>query len=107
MSESTTPAASCSLPPEDLKKRQADLDAGLVKKIAEVRELEHGYALRFEPAPGIVEELARFIEFERGCCSFLDLALRVEKGDGPIWLDLAGGADAKAFLKPVIERWTS
>ena len=107
MPESPNPPASCTLPAEDLKKRRAELNAGLAKKIAEVRELEQGYALRFAPTPEIVEELARFIDFERGCCSFLDLALRVEKGDGPVWLDLTGADDAKAFLKPVIERWTS
>jgi len=107
MPESSNPAAYCTLSAEDLKKRRAELNAGLVKKIAEVREIECGYALRFEPAPGIVEEVARFIEFERGCCSFLDFGLRVEKGDGPVWLDLTGAEDAQEFLKPLIARWTS
>jgi len=72
-----------------------------------IARLENGYALRFEPAPGNVEELARFVEFERGCGSFLDLALRVEMAHGPIWLDRTGGADAKAFRAPIVEKWTS
>jgi len=91
----------CTLPREQRQARREELDAGLLKKIAEVRELERGYALRFEPAPGIVEELARFIDTERSCCSFLDFTLRVD-GDGPIWLELTGSAEAKAFLRKTV-----
>lgn len=54
-----------------------------------------------------MEELARFIDFERACCAFLDFTLRVENSDGPIWLELSGSAEAKRFLEPVIERWAS
>lgn len=107
MPKRTEPPACCTLPPVDLRARRAELEAGLMRKIADIRELEQGYALCFEPMPGILEELARFIDFERGCCAFLDFTLRVEKNDGPIWLELCGSADAKAFLEPVIERWSS
>ena len=98
--------ACCTLPEPDLRARTAEIDAGLAKKIVAVRELDAGYALQFAAAPGIIEELGRFIQFERGCCSFLDFTLRVSREDGPVWLELTGSDDAKSFLQPVIARWS-
>ncbi len=56
------------------------IDRTLAREIAEIRELSDGYALRFEPRPGLVEDLGRFIDAERLCCAFLDFSLRV-RGD--------------------------
>jgi len=97
----------CTLPDADLRERVAELEGTIAKKIAEVRELDDGYALRFPAEAGIVEELGRFIAFERVCCAFLDFSLRVKAGNGPIWLELTGSGQSKNFLRPTIERWTS
>jgi hypothetical protein len=105
MAEKIMPVC-CTLPEIDLRKRVAELEGPIAEKIAEIRELDDGYALRFPAEPGIVEELARFIAFERVCCAFLDFSLRVEAGDGPIWLELTGSSESKTFLRSTIERWT-
>ncbi len=107
MSEQKSMPVCCALPEADLRHRVAELEDTVAKKIAEVRELDDGYALRFPAEAGIVEELGRFIAFERVCCAFLDFSLRVTAGDGPIWLELTGSSEAKNFLRPTIERWTS
>jgi hypothetical protein len=95
----------CTLPDADLRERVGELEDTVAKKIVEVRELDNGYALRFPAEAGIVEQLGRFIAFERVCCTFLNFFLRVEAGDGPIWLELTGSNEAKKFLRPTIERW--
>ena len=106
MSERKSVSVCCTLPEADLRERIAEIEGTIGKKIAEVRELDDGYALRFAAEAGIVEELGRFIAFERVCCAFLDFALRVKAGDGPIWLELTGSGESKTFLRPTIERWT-
>jgi hypothetical protein len=107
MAERTSLPVCCALPEASLRARVAEIEATIAKRIAEVRELDDGYALRFRAEPGIIEDLGRFIAFEHVCCAFLDLALRVGAGDGPIWLELTGPAEAKTFLRTAVERWTS
>jgi hypothetical protein len=97
----------CTLSDASLRSRVAEIEGALATRIAEVRELDDGYALRFRAEPGIVEDLGRFIAVERVCCAFLDFSLRVAAGDGAIWLELTGAGEAKNVLRPAIERWTS
>jgi hypothetical protein len=96
----------CALPEAELRERVAELEGIIARKIVEVRELDDGYALRFPTEAGIVEELGRFIAFERVCCAFLNFALLVKAAGGPIWLELTGSDEAKSYLRPTVERWT-
>jgi hypothetical protein len=107
MTEQKSVPVCCTLPEASLRARLTEIEGTIGKQIAEIRELDDGYALRFRAEPGIVEDLGRFIAFEHECCAFLDFSLRVEAGDGPIWLQLTGSGEAKTFLRPAIERWTS
>lgn len=107
MSDQKSSPVCCTLPAGELRGRIAEIEATIGKHVEEVRELDDGYALRMCGATGIVEELGRFIAFERICCPFLDFSLQVAAGDGPIWLRLTGSAEAKAFLKPAVEQWVS
>lgn len=107
MSEQKNVPVCCTLPEAALRTRLAEIEDTIAQHIAEVRELANGYALRFRAAPGIVEDLGRFIAFERECCAFLDFSLRVGAGDGPVWLELTGSGEAKSFLRPAVERWAS
>jgi hypothetical protein len=90
----------CTLPSDEMRARRNELAAGLMRKVAGVEELADGYALRFEAAPGIAEELGRFIEYERACCGFLRFALRV---DTTVRLELTGPGATKDFLRPLLE----
>ncbi len=46
-----------------------------------------------------IVELATWIDDERRCCPFLDLAIEKEPQDGPLWLRLTGPEGVKEFLK--------
>ncbi len=92
-------AVACSLTAEQLAARRAELTRDLRPKILEVTELADGFALRFGPEGTIVEELARFIVFERQCCSFFTFGLEVQGGDGPVTLRLSGPAETKEMLR--------
>jgi hypothetical protein len=87
----------CTLLEADPRERVAELESTIGRKIVEVRELDDGYALRFPPEAGIVQELGRLIDFERICCAFLNFSLRVKAAGGPIWLELTGSDEAKNF----------
>lgn len=65
----------------------------------EVRELPDGYAFRYAAASVTIQELAEFIANEKLCCPFFDFALRVEREEGPLWLELTGREGVKAFIK--------
>lgn len=62
----------------------------------ERQDLQHGYAFRF--APEELVSVARFIESERLCCPFLEIALTVSPASGPLWLRLTGPEGTPAFL---------
>jgi hypothetical protein len=78
--------------------RRAELAQQLVGAAVAVIEIEDGFALRLasdEPAAGDAFE---WVQLERRCCPFLRFALRFEPAGGPIWVELGGSAEAKAFL---------
>jgi hypothetical protein len=64
--------------------------------LLETRELEDGYAYRFEGQH--YQLVAEFIVHERLCCPFLTFVLTVAPGQGPVWLQLTAPGDVKPFL---------
>src|SRR5262245_65936941 len=93
----------CTLLPNERQQRREQLFERVLGRALEHRPLDDGYAARFEPAPGVVEELARLIELERECCAFLTFRLTVEPGGGPIWLELTGPEGTKTFLESMLD----
>ena len=71
----------------------------LLAAAQERRELENGYALRFDAESGRLTQIAEFIERERVCCPFLTFSLVIEPAQGPVWLRLTGPEGAKEVLK--------
>ena len=74
----------------------------LFAKVQEVREVPDGQAFRFGNDPGIVLELANFVEYERLCCPFFAFGIEVEAGGGPLWLRLTGGEGVKEFWQAML-----
>jgi len=107
MSGTTQRGVCCSLPEPAQRARGAALRAGVLSQVAEVRELDDGYALRFAPTAEVIEGLGRFIAFEQACCGFLRFALEVEAAGGPVWLSLSGSAEAKDFVRAALQRWSA
>lgn len=67
------------------------------QRALELEELPNGYAVRF--AQDALEAVARFVSNERLCCPFLQFELRVESGDGPLWLQMIGPPGTPAMLR--------
>ena len=64
--------------------------------LEETRELEDGYAYRFDGEHYSL--VAEFITHERLCCPFLTFGLTVAPRRGPVWLQLTAPGDVKPFL---------
>src|SRR5688572_17301689 len=72
----------CTLTPEQLSAQREDLLPGLLKRADERVPLERGYRMKFTPKPGLLDEIARIVEQERGCCQFLKFQITAEPGNG-------------------------
>ena len=91
----------CSLTDSDFQQRRASVLAEVRAHVLEVKELDDGYAYRFPSDQVWITELATFMSFERACCPFMRFKLRLEPGDGPIWLELTGPEGTKEFLNSI------
>jgi hypothetical protein len=87
------------LTPDELNSRREQLLV-VVKRAEEVIELEEGLRMRFESSPGLLAELARIVDQERICCSFLRFQLTVEPGTGPITFEVTGPPGTREMLAP-------
>ena len=88
----------CSLTDAELQERRNLVLQKLRMAVTELKELETGYAYRFPSDGEWLKELAVLVDLERQCCPFLDFAIKVESGNGPIWLEMAGPEGTKEFL---------
>jgi hypothetical protein len=81
------------------RERRLELLALLRGRVQEVIEVAGGYALRFVPGSEVLRDGAELIALERRCCPFLRFELRLEADGGPLWLEVAGSAAARAILR--------
>jgi hypothetical protein len=58
-----------------------------------------GVRFEFDPAPGIVAQIADVVERERRCCRFLHFALEVPEAGRVITLAISGPEGTGAFLE--------
>ncbi len=88
----------CTLSPNALKARKADLLNLLLSRAHDRAELPDGYQFRFAAEGNILSEIARMVDAERQCCRFLRFAVTVEPDDGGVTLALTGPAGTREFL---------
>ncbi len=81
--------------------RRQMLVAGLFKYVAEVQELEDGYAFRFKRCDLLTRRIADYLLFEGRHSPRLTFTLIVEPGGGPLWLQVRGPAGEKANIRSV------
>jgi hypothetical protein len=55
--------------------------------------------MRFESSPGSFAELARVVDQERSCCSFLRFQLTAEPGTGPVTFEVTGPPGTREMLR--------
>jgi hypothetical protein len=102
MEKKPDPKVSCELSPQQLEKQRKKLLPGLFKRAEKMTDLSDGtdgIRLHFKQRVGLLVELARIIEREQDCCSFLSFNLVIEPSGGPITFDITGPAGTRQLLK--------
>ena len=87
----------CRLDGEAFRDRLRALEP-LRRAVEERRELEDGWAFRFEGDPERCRALLDFVVEERACCPFLSFELRFAPQEGPLWLEVRGPPGTAAFI---------
>jgi hypothetical protein len=93
----------CSLTSAELQERQERLLKKVRSEVAEIKELENGFAYKFPAGKERITELAQLIDLEHQCCPFLRFQLTVESDDGHLWLEMTGPEGTKDFLAEVFK----
>lgn len=93
----------CSLSTPELRERERTVLARIRTRVREVRDLDDGYALRFDAEGAMLSDLATLIDLERQCCPFLRFELKVLPASGPVWLELSGPEGTRGFLRTVLD----
>ncbi|HEY5619885.1 MAG TPA: hypothetical protein VIK60_18230 [Vicinamibacterales bacterium] len=88
----------CTLTPETLATRKAELLPGLFRQAETIEPTRDGYSLRFAASSEMLHAIAVAIDGERRCCRFLRFDLTVEPDGGPVVLTLSGPPGAREFV---------
>ncbi|CAN5651971.1 hypothetical protein BH23ACI1_BH23ACI1_19980 [soil metagenome] len=76
-----------------------ELATRLAGAVTRTRELADGYAFELAPGRVPVSVLAAWIDFERRCCPFFDIAVEWSREDGPVIVRLTGRDGVKPFIQ--------
>jgi hypothetical protein len=88
----------CTLRPDELSARAADLLPGIAR-LANVRApIEGGYRFEFVASSDCLNAIVAMIDAERRCCRFMRFQLTVEPDGGAVRLDVTGPAGTREFL---------
>ena len=101
--KSKTGPVSCKLTSPELQKRKETVLAGLKAKMTEKKELEDGYAFKFDGSDEMIDELTEFIKTERTCCDFFTFNLSISGDQSEVWLALTGAKEVKDFISMELE----
>lgn len=91
----------CTLTPETVAARKAELLPGLARQAMAREETSDGVRLRF-PSDALPAVVA-VIDAERRCCRFLRFDISVEPDGGPVTLTLTGPPGTRDFLSALID----
>jgi hypothetical protein len=87
------------LSPELRKRHFEELGPALLKLTKSRRELPDGYEFELLPDNKTYQLLTEWAFQERLCCPFFDIALRLDREGGSLWLRLTGRHGIKEFIK--------
>jgi hypothetical protein len=89
----------CTLTDSELQKRRADIEESFRERLQESRPLDNGYAFRFNGDDASLNALVDLIRLERACCRFLQFQLKLDSGNGPLWLEITGPEGTRNFIE--------
>jgi len=98
----TVKPLSCRLTSPELRKRKDEVIARLKEQVLEKKELNNGYAYRFDGTDELLDSLMSFVKSERACCAFFGFSISVTD-EQIAWLEITGPAGAKEFIKTELE----
>ena len=87
------------LSPQVRKRHFEELGPALLKLKKSIRELPDGYEFELPADNQTYQLLTEWAFQERLCCPFFDIALRLDRENGPLWLRLTGRPGTKDFIK--------
>jgi hypothetical protein len=93
------------LSPEQRKRHFDEVGPKLLALRQDVRELDNGYEFEFPADPQTVMLAAEWAAYERACCPFFDIDLRLEREGGPFWLRVTGRDGVKQFIRADGAAW--
>jgi hypothetical protein len=89
----------CTLTPDQLRERRAELLPALFQRAETVTDLPNGFKLQFASGPNLLSELIGVIEQESVCCRFLRFQLSIEPAAGPVTLEVTGPSGTREVLR--------
>jgi hypothetical protein len=92
------------LTPEQ-RKRQQELGKILRSSVLGIQELPDGFEFEFPYDPANYQALTEFTPFERACCPFFGINIRLEREGGKIWWGLTGRQGVKQFIRAEFSPW--
>ena len=87
------------LPDPALALRREMLVTGLFKYVAEIQELEDGYAFKFRRSELLIRRIADYILFEGHHSPQLTFGLVAEPNGGALWLQVRGLESEKEHIR--------
>lgn len=81
------------------RERYDELREKLENAVEETKELDRGFLFRLRGEVVSLIEVAEWMEKERGCCPFFDLAIEAERENGPVSLRITGREGVKEFIR--------
>ena len=93
------------LTPEQRKRHFDELGPALRARKTAVRELPDGFEFQFPSDAKTFQLLTEWIDGERVCCPFFEIALRLEPQSGPVWMRLTGKNGVKEFMEVEGASW--
>lgn len=99
----TSSPLSCKLMTPELQNRKETVLASLRKKVTQKKELENGYAFKFNGSDEMIDELTDFVKTERHCCDFFTFNLSISGDTSFLWFEITGPKEAKEFITTELE----
>jgi hypothetical protein len=93
------------LSPAERKRHFDELGPALYKLGIGVHELPDGYDFQFPNDASTYKLLTEWVYQETLCCPFFDIAVRLDREGGPLWMRLTGRPGTKEFIKADFGRW--
>lgn len=86
-------------PDPALALRREILVTGLFKYVADIQEIEDGYAFKFRRSELLIRRIADYIVFEGQYSPQLTFVLVSEPNDGAVWLQVRGPESEKEHIR--------